>query len=289
MAYEEAPHNVFTGLGEPDSTKFNPETGDSSYHYSGTVPKGIQSILGTISGIGGLLGFGGRGVTEGKPPPANMNNLNQPIYNVSALDNQNDYNQTQMANESYDPSIQPLDPNGVSFDPSIMSDYDRMMGEVTGRYGQSPEQMENIMNRISHHETGPSQRMEAGAIQEGGGPGRGLFQFETGEGQGGMTAMRRMRQYYKDVLKQDAPEWTEYNPREGVDASKLTPEQQKMLFMANTRMGANRTFEGVDEDNLANWWNQYHYAGPENKMNQFHESMADYDITNTAENQAFNY
>ena len=132
MAYEEAPHNVFTGLGEPDSTKFNPETGDSSYHYSGTVPKGIQSILGTISGIGGLLGFGGRGVTEGRPPPANMNNLEQPINNVSSLYNPNDSNQTQMANESYDPSIQPLDPNGVSEDPSIQPSQKSLVENAIG-------------------------------------------------------------------------------------------------------------------------------------------------------------
>jgi len=99
MAYEETPHNVFTGLGQPDSTKLNPETGDSSYHYSGTVPKGMQSILGTISGIGGLLRFGGDRVIEGRPPPANMNNLEQPINNVSSLYNQNDTNQTRLASE----------------------------------------------------------------------------------------------------------------------------------------------------------------------------------------------
>jgi GH24 family phage-related lysozyme (muramidase) len=122
MAYTEAPHKAFTGLGEPDSTKLNPETGDSSYYYSGTFPPAVQSGLGLLGSVGNLLGFGGGGVTEGNSPPGDMNKLEQPANNVSSLYNQNDSNQTQLANQSYDP-------NGVSEDPNIQPDSLRRMGE----------------------------------------------------------------------------------------------------------------------------------------------------------------
>ena len=166
--------------------------------------------------------------------------------------------------------------------------YTQMLREVSKRYKQTPQTMDDLMDRIAFHETGPGSRMNPETIQSGGGPGRGLFQFETGEGQGGMTAMRRLRQYFKDSGG-EIPGWTDYNPREGLDASKLTPHQQKMLFMANTMYHPTASLEGVNPDNLGEYWQKYHYAGPEDKRNLFDESMAAYNLkyTPTAEEKAF--
>ena len=72
------------------------------------------------------------------------------------------------------------------------------------------------------------------------------------------------------------PEWMDYDPRQGVDASQLTPEQQKMMFMANTAMGKGRSFEGVSADNIGDWWQKHHYAGDIDKTGAFGESMGAY-------------
>ena len=59
------------------------------------------------------------------------------------------------------------------------SDYDEMMNDMMGQYGRTREDLEGIMNKIGHHESaGP---MAASIHQDGGGPGRGLFQYEIGE------------------------------------------------------------------------------------------------------------
>ena len=200
---------------------------------------------------GGLLGWLSGKFGASKP-------VAQEINKVSDVPSDRDYNQQNIVNEQSEE----------------LSPYKQMLGQMQEQYGQSAEQMEDMMNRISYHETGPGQRMQSDAVQQvgigtnidgttqmGEGVGRGLFQFETGEGQGGMTAMRRMRAYHKQHNPgQDMPEWMDYDPRQGVDASQLTPEQQKMMFMANTAMGKGRSFEGVSADNIGDWWQKHHYA-----------------------------
>tara|TARA_Y100001973_G_C5185820_1_gene327756 strand:- start:1305 stop:1886 length:582 start_codon:yes stop_codon:yes gene_type:complete len=186
----------------------------------------------------------------------NLNPMEQKVYDVSDQDNPLNYNQ--------------------------------MLNQVSETYGQTPASMKDIMGRIAFHETGPGSRMNPETIQSGGGPGRGLFQFETGEHQGGMTAMRRLRQYYAN-MGSEPPEWTEFNPREGVDAAALSPKQQEMMFLANTLMGKGRSFAGVTPENVGEWWQKYHYAGPEDKRGLFNESMAAYDLkyAPTTEEKAF--
>tara|TARA_R100001198_G_C5145105_1_gene157132 strand:+ start:131 stop:745 length:615 start_codon:yes stop_codon:yes gene_type:complete len=171
----------------------------------------------------------------------NINNLNQEAYNVSDEDNPLDYNQ--------------------------------MIHLASKRWNQTPESLEDIMNRIAFHET--AQQMDPSIKQYGGGPGRGLFQFELGENQGGMTAMRRLRGMFKEG---NIPEWTNYDPREGLDASTLNEEQQKMLFLANVMGHPTASLKGVNPDNLSEFWQNYHYAGTEDKRGLFNETMNAYDV-----------
>ena len=220
----------------------------------------------------------------GKGQNKSVNNLEQEALNVSEVQNPDNYNQSQYLGQdsSIDPSIQPD------------SQYEQMLANMQEQYGQSPEQMEDIMNRIAYHETGPSQRMQSDAIQQvgigtnmdgttemGDGTGRGLFQFESGpKGSatgGGATAMGYMRQYHNKYHPgQEMPEWMDYDPKQGVDASKLTPEQQKMMFMANTTMSGPRSFEGLNTGNLGDWWQKNHYAGDVDKTGLFGKSMVAY-------------
>jgi hypothetical protein len=74
------PQAVFKSLGEPDSVKVNPETGEKMYYHSGSLGSG--GILGAIASLFGT-----------KPASGNINNLKQEINNVSPLNNPNDFNQ----------------------------------------------------------------------------------------------------------------------------------------------------------------------------------------------------
>ena len=262
MAEQLPPHEVFKGLGQPESVE-----GDSTYTYKGQM-KNLPLPMRLL----GLLGkaFSNKGAETGGNNP-----MAQPINKVSEVPSTRDFNQTNMVDEQAGPQ----------------DDYSRMMSMMGDKYGQSPEQMEDLMNRIAYHETGPGSRMDPRTVQAGGGPGRGLFQFEAGEGQGGHTAMRRLHHWYdKQGLKR--PNWTDIGSDDrGIDASQYAPEMQKMLFMANVLQHPSASLKGVNPDNLGQFWQDYHYAGPQDKRELFGDSMAAYNLKNmpSVEEQAFNY
>ena len=256
----------------------------------------------------------------GKGRTKNINNLEQEVNNVSDVQSPNNYNQSQSVNLAENPSFDPHTANNPIFNqftdwfgpaqqnadgtwshktnnvtdaapqdlqtdtlaPAVdsVSDYDQMISNIGARYGMGDEGLDDIMNRISFHETGPGSRNDPTTVQAGGGPGRGLFQFETGQGQGGATAMNRLHRWYKEQ-GMDVPEWAKFDASQGVDASQLTPEQQKMMFMANVRYHPTASLEGVTGDNLSDFWQNYHYAGDIDKRGAFDESMAAYNINNT--------
>ena len=124
------------------------------------------------------------------------------------------------------------------------------------------------MNKIAFHESKniSDAVQKSNKTESGIGPGRGLFQFEVGEGQGASTAAQRLI-----TQLGFEPEFLQGFAESGYDASKLTPEQQQSLFLGNLlqmpnklngegRVGA--SFAGVDTDEeLADYWAQYHHAG----------------------------
>ena len=187
-------------------------------------------------------------------PDRNINNLKQPVNNISEMENPNDFKQTEMVTD-------------VPIEQSV-SDYDQMINNIGATYGYTPEMIEDSMNRISFHETGPNQRYESGAIQEapggGQGPGRGLFQFEVGKGQGANTAINRLIAQNKGAV----PSFLEGISQSNYDVSSLTPEQQQAIFLGNLLQMPHKegkvpsSFAGVDTDEeLANYWAQHHQAG----------------------------
>ena len=135
------------------------------------------------------------------------------------------------------------------------NDYNSLLTEASEKWGLEPTQLEDYMNRIAFHESGGV----ADRLQGNEGPGRGLFQFETGLNQGGHTAANRLK--YELGY---SPEWLNITD-EGVDASSMSPEQQRMLFLANylQKPGKSSGMSGITEDNLSDWWLENHWARDE--------------------------
>ncbi len=167
--------------------------------------------------------------------------------------------------------------------------YEEMLGNVASQYNTTPEALEDLMNRVSFHETGPSQRYQTDATQilQGGekGVGQGLFQFEqryrnpnTGELEqaGGLTARNRLANYY-DSQGLETPDWLSQpgmdDPSKGFNAGALTGNQQRMLFLGNIAMGKDRTFEGMED--IPSWWSQHHHIGG-GRTDEFERSMDAY-------------
>ena len=128
------------------------------------------------------------------------------------------------------------------------------------------------MNKIAYHESAGT--MDPTIHQYEGGPGRGLYQFEVGEGQGASTAAQRLI-----TQLGFEPEFLQGFAESGYDASKLTPEQQQILFLGNILQMPNKpngedrvlaNFAGVDTDEeLADYWAQYHHAGTELSSDEY--------------------
>jgi len=154
--------------------------------------------------------------------------------------------------------------------PQELPPYDLLMERVLEKTASNvgQEDVERLMNMIAYHETGPSQRNFPDARQEGGGPGRGLYQYELASGQGsgaGRTAMNRL---FNMLGEEGLPQWAykyfdkNFEPLGDVDFSELTKEQQDILFLADklqdTIVG-NIGAIGIESDSL--WWQKYHHKG----------------------------
>ena len=150
--------------------------------------------------------------------------------------------------------------------------YGTAMQHLLDKKGGTAELYEDMMSAIAYHETGPQQRMKADAIQliedeEGNlvpkGVGRGMFMFEAGEKAGGITAVNRtVREFKENNI--EIPEWLETAYKStSLDASTLTPEQQKVLFIGNylQHPQANLGKYAKGEESIKDFWGKYHHAG----------------------------
>tara|TARA_R100000664_G_C2751810_1_gene139091 strand:+ start:765 stop:1610 length:846 start_codon:yes stop_codon:yes gene_type:complete len=269
---------------KPDKYVTN-EAGDTTgFEYSGTVPGGVPGLIGEMFGRGSQEPeFQGPPVppdyqytppVNEKPSDNPLNPLNQKVNEVSNMENTNNYNQVEQTDSS---------------------SYDKMVKDLGERWGQDSSSLEDIMNRIAYHESAGT--MNPAIQQYGGGPGRGLFQFELGAEGGGMTGRNRLARWFEEQ-GQETPAWLnqEGMDKSGFDASKLTDEQQKMLFLANTRYHPSATLKGIDSKNLGErFWAPFHWAGDASKraghLASFDESMGAFDLNNmpNTEELAFNY
>ena len=150
--------------------------------------------------------------------------------------------------------------------------YTQMLVNISERYKQTAEFIEQVMDRISYHES----RRDPECKQLGGGPGRGLFQFERGPNEGGETAMNRLLRWFR-YNQIDAPDWTKISTKFGVDATDIPSLGQNMIFMGNVRYHPKASFKNLTFKELPLWWAKYHWAGPdaqaEARIKSFQQSM----------------
>ena len=133
------------------------------------------------------------------------------------------------------------------FDPSEI--YSQLKDSYASKYDNLESgEIDDYLDRIAYHESkGIHDAVQKSNIYDEDrnvtgtedGPGRGLFQFEIGEGAGAQTAIQRFRNYYGDtksehynqaLAEMDIPD----------DFSKLPPDMQKAIFMTNMMAEPNR-------------------------------------------------
>jgi len=153
--------------------------------------------------------------------------------------------------------------------------YTQMIVNMAERYRQTVDFLEIAMDRVAYHES----RRDPLCKQWGGGPGRGLFQFEKGQNEGGETAMNRLLRWFS-VNEINAPHWTRISTKYGVDATEVPKTGQDMMFLGNVRYHPKATFKGLTLKNLPLWWAKYHWAGPdkqaEARIKAFNQTMRFY-------------
>ena len=174
---------------------------------------------------------------------------------------------------------------------------DSLLFTASEKWNIEPEQIMENMNKIAFHESKYGTD-EYQSQQIGGGPGRGLFQFEQNRpgqydkygkeyiNQGAQTAINRLIEQNQKVV----PSFLEGIAESNYDVSSLSPEQQQAIFLGNLLQMPNvegkmpASFMGVDTDKeLADYWAQHHHAGTKvgsddyNKMvNKFLSDIALY-------------
>ena len=173
--------------------------------------------------------------------------------------------------------------------PTTNSILDGLLYAASEKWGISQDQIQENMDKIAYHESkgNPSAIQSVGPVgtaMDGEpafdvGKGRGLFQFEKGEGQGAHTALNRLATILEHGVNvngetlgagETAPDWMSGLAEKDYDVSALSSGQQQMLVLANLLGKPNvegrtpASWAGIDTDEkLAKNWAQHHQAGTE--------------------------
>ena len=90
--------------------------------------------------------------------------------------------------------------------------------------------------------------------------------------------MRRLMRWL-EKSQVDMPSWANIG-EDGVDASELAEDAQKMMFLGNVRYHPKASLKDLSTENLPNWWADYHWAGDdshrEGHIKSFIHSMEHY-------------
>lgn len=160
-----------------------------------------------------------------------------------------------------------------------MNERDKLIDLLIKEKGGSREDYLHLLNKIGFHES----RNQIDRHQDGGGPGRGKYQFEIGKHKGGSTAVKRT----VNLLKREGltiPKWlNNISSKDDVDVSALPEEAQDLLFLGNLREHPKANFSDIWEGkmDIPEFWARYHWAGNNNvkdlRKKQFKTSMDLYD------------
>jgi len=158
------------------------------------------------------------------------------------------------------------DPYGFPVsDTTGTASYEKMAEYLLKTRGGSRERMEDLMYDIAAVESGLS--FDPAIHQKGGGPGRGIFQYEgpytDDSSNRALDAVNRAVAYYKSDKTAKMPEWlkTFINESDGsYDFSKLSIPQQKSLFLADYSQSSTIPFESFMQGNgnTEDMWANYH-------------------------------
>lgn len=172
--------------------------------------------------------------------------------------------------------------------------YNDFMDKVVSIKGGEAKDYYELMNRIAFIESRGT--MNPSIKQDGGGPGRGVYQFEKGKRAGAWIALKRLISFY-DKNDMEKPEWVtdlyeKNKDKEDLDVvdSGLTRQQQDMLFLGDSLMkkGADLSKVINKEQDYVDYWADYHWAGPKEsraeKVRNFNVGMFGYNNWTKSEN-----
>jgi len=166
-----------------------------------------------------------------------------------------------------------------------MNERDKLIEQLIKEKGGTRKDYLQLLDSIAYHES--AHTMDPSIKQQGGGPGRGVYQFETGTNAGGITAARRTKQYYEKI-GQPIPTWlNNVIQKDSLDASTLTREQQDALFLGNMRQHPKADFAKVwsGEESIPDFWANYHWAGDDKdrkiRLKSFNNSYDNFNETNS--------
>ena len=142
--------------------------------------------------------------------------------------------------------------------------------------GQNNKFWEQSADTIAYHESGPHQRMETDATQDGGGPGRGMFQFESKLDPDSQDGFETAQNRYKNVGKTIGLGLDE-EIMSATSADQLTKDQQYSLFYSNMIEGpANLTQYADGDSSIEDIWMKGHKGKEKDgDRKSFEESRVD--------------
>lgn len=165
-----------------------------------------------------------------------------------------------------------------------MNGRNKLINKLIEEKGGTKEQYLSLLNKIAYHES--AHTMDPTIEQQGGGPGRGKYQFEVGKDRGAITAARRTKRYYESI-GEEVPKWLEKaSSGDSLDVTKLNSEQQDILFLGNMRMHPKADFSKVwkGEETVQDFWANYHWAGDDSdkdkRLASFNSSLKNYEDKN---------
>lgn len=136
--------------------------------------------------------------------------------------------------------------------------YNDLLNHIIKEEGGTPEQYKKLQNYIAFHESAGT--MDPTIKQKGGGPGRGKYQFEEGKNAGGKLAVTHTFNYLTKN-KLPIPKWLkDLNNQDSVDFSKLSEEQQDILFLGHYKEHPKADFNKVvtGKESIVDFWGKYH-------------------------------
>ena len=142
-----------------------------------------------------------------------------------------------------------------------MDERDQLIDQLIKEKGGSRKDYLQLLDSIAYHESAGT--VDPTIKQIGGGPGRGVYQFEEGTNAGGITAARRTKQYYNKIGRK-VPKWLDTaTSTDSLDVTTLNREQQDALFLGNMRQHPKADFSKVwkGEETITDFWANYHWAG----------------------------